>query len=323
MSASGVRTVSLESQPVTQLEAHPAQRRQVDGPVALFWDQPTRGLVCTFVFCRMPSCRCHSLLVRIQDVDDQIQGVRNDGGDRTCIVAGPGTSASPSWPWADVTLDLDSGSFTVDAAGIGASEQPASASEIPDRFRQFVDTTLLEHLRPQARARRGQTEEWRGLDWSWFEPGDTVAWPETFPDAADGVFEVEGHSFITLDRYCVDPACECDETLVEFVEVRRESLELMGVVVVSMTTGTATKFHPAPGAKKLLKAAWTEYADGQLTDLAKLLPDRQKRMKEVGQELLSRRVKPVAALAARKPGPNEPCSCGSGRKFKRCCMGKA
>jgi len=30
-----------------------------------------------------------------------------------------------------------------------------------------------------------------------------------------------------------------------------------------------------------------------------------------------------SATAARRPGRNDPCPCGSGRKFKRCCLGRA
>jgi uncharacterized protein YchJ len=38
-----------------------------------------------------------------------------------------------------------------------------------------------------------------------------------------------------------------------------------------------------------------------------------------GVLMMDRERKPV--VAEKKPGPNEPCSCGSGKKFKKCCGG--
>ncbi len=99
---------------------------------------------------------------------------------------------------------------------------------------------------------------------------------------------------------------------------------------VKLSTGKANNFEPAPGMTKLLRAAWKAYSGG--ADLGKYLSDRNKRMKEVGRELLARRAKQVALPAAvaqvaapvlkKKVGPNEACPCGSGKKFKRCCMGR-
>jgi preprotein translocase subunit SecA len=38
------------------------------------------------------------------------------------------------------------------------------------------------------------------------------------------------------------------------------------------------------------------------------------------QAVLAKRQAPAAPKPAARPGRNQPCPCGSGRKFKRCCM---
>lgn len=47
------------------------------------------------------------------------------------------------------------------------------------------------------------------------------------------------------------------------------------------------------------------------------------RLKEIASRLLDRRTGDVPAASAgryeRRPGRNDPCPCGSGRKYKRCC----
>jgi hypothetical protein len=42
--------------------------------------------------------------------------------------------------------------------------------------------------------------------------------------------------------------------------------------------------------------------------------------KAVGETLWSPAAKPVRAVP--QPGRNDPCFCGSGKKFKKCCLGK-
>jgi hypothetical protein len=347
----GTRVATIRTQ-VVQLRAEPAKGRQIDGPLALFWEQvaaqaegqPRQALACSFSVCKTPSCPCRDVAVEVTVVDDRIAGLRTEN-DGTALLYDPGKADRDPKPWADLTLDLDSGQFRLSAAGKGAShplhrifkgEQtpPVAdlATSISDLFRRNVDAELLEHLRRRWEVLKGKTEDWKGFDWGWFEPGDMVGWHEAFPDAADGIVSVRDRWLVPLDRYCVDPACKCEHMKVEFVDVPMEgnggpaTARLVGLVEVNLSTGKALKFDSESGMTKLLRAAWKAYSDG--ADLDKLLPDRQRRMKEVGKELLrcGEELPPTAAavmVPKKKLGRNDPCACGSGRKYKKCCMGKS
>jgi hypothetical protein len=337
---------------VAQIEADARKGRQIEGPIALLWEptaaegQPRPALACTFNICRLPSCPCREVGVRVKVVDDRIFGLRNEGGDHTVILYRPGTADRTPKPWAELTLDLDGGDFVLHTAGNGASQGPHGsfkASTIPsvadvarfvsDLFRQNADAGLLDHLRDRWNVLKGKTDDWKGFDWSWFDPGDMLGWHEAFPKAADGMVAVGKRRLLPLDRYCVSPDCKCDEAKIEFVEVPEagEAAQIIGVVTAKLSTGDSNEFEPAPGMTKLLRSAWKAYSED--ANLDRLLPERRKRMVEVGQALLARRSKPVVpkpALVApvsvpqprAKVGPNEPCPCGSGVKFKRCCGGR-
>lgn len=52
--------------------------------------------------------------------------------------------------------------------------------------------------------------------------------------------------------------------------------------------------------------------------IIELAPDKPEDMGDVEQALAP----PAPEVAAPKVGRNEPCPCGSGKKFKRCCDGR-
>jgi len=67
----------------------------------------------------------------------------------------------------------------------------------------------------------------------------------------------------------------------------------------------------------------TEYSDGSIfRELFNALP------KESTEEMLARKHREaflrgeVKAISQRVVGRNDPCPCGSGKKFKKCCLGQ-
>lgn len=273
-------------------------------------------------------------------VDDRITGIRDESGCRIGIFCRPEIIGQLSVHWAEATLDLDSGEFTLKAAGDGTKDPgPASSGEssvsqvatfIGDLLRRSADASILNHLRERWRALKGKTDDWKKFDWSWFEPGEMVGWHVAFPKGADGSFEVDRRMVVPIDMYCVDPACDCAEAMVDFVVVpdaQNERSRTIGRVAVGLSSGRARNFEPEAGASKLLRAAWKEYSAH--SDLSRIFTERQRCMKNVGRELLKNRKTtdasgPAAPASSSQPigkvGPNEPCPCGSGVEFKRCCM---
>ncbi len=55
-------------------------------------------------------------------------------------------------------------------------------------------------------------------------------------------------------------------------------------------------------------------------DVASFLRRREAQLKAIGETLWRPVPNPVRAVP--QPGRNAPCPCGSGRKFKKCCLGK-
>jgi len=99
----------------------------------------------------------------------------------------------------------------------------------------------------------------------------------------------------------------------------------VGRVLVKARDAHRPRFEPAlPRHLPLVKELWQQFH--QRYNEPGFFARRLACMKEVGTELLRRHglgtrfVETSPAIAVRpKVGPNAPCPCGSGRKFKKCC----
>jgi hypothetical protein len=121
----------------------------------------------------------------------------------------------------------------------------------------------------------------------------------------------------------VTPGCDCDDVVVQFLHEDDKSIP--GLIGSATLRLPIQKLPPVPelsavvpGREKTVRMLWDAFrkrhrAPGWLQDWTKelkalgarrLMPDYQARI-------------PTRTMG--RVGRNDPCPCGSGRKFKRCC----
>jgi hypothetical protein len=184
-------------------------------------------------------------------------------------------------------------------------------------------------------------EEYR-IDPQWIEDGTLVAFGDIIHNRSGGnadgssflcSFEHESEKYLVDDLYCPNPECHCREVHLAFVRcvpsrkpgnvVAAEERFLAQVSldgraeVVECQRGT-------PGEAKAVLSAWQERFGDDLRELRW----RYEKVKEIarrsapGQTGFSRRddrLPEELTSATVRTGRNEPCPCGSGKKFKKCC----
>ncbi|MCX4247125.1 SEC-C metal-binding domain-containing protein [Paraliomyxa miuraensis] len=156
------------------------------------------------------------------------------------------------------------------------------------------------------------------------------------PGAWDTLLDLEGRTYVVEDSYCINPRCDCQSVILEFYEAREGTF--VGSAKVSVVTRRAGQFDTA-----IARMLWTELR--KTGDLVDGLETRWQLMREIGEALVREALVPLPTLpttideladrtprfvtspdvqgqAARKIGRNAPCPCGSGHKYKRCCLGK-
>lgn len=171
-------------------------------------------------------------------------------------------------------------------------------------FRRECDAQMLASLRAQFDAARRATSsppfDWRTAAWDGWVPGRDVAWRDFHPDdgeASDVV--VDEKTYVLGDTYCVEPGCTCEEIQ----------------IIVWL--------EDADDGRLLLQRIWKAWCDAH--PVVALLLARQSQVRKLAPEfqaLMARRsAKPASPVSkAKAVGLNKPCPCGSGKKFKKCCM---
>jgi hypothetical protein len=162
-------------------------------------------------------------------------------------------------------------------------------------------------------------------------PGGRVG-PESWFD----IFDHEGEQYLVDDLYCANPECRCEEAHLAFI--RQAAPRGPGGLVepdffVTLPFGGRAKIeecHTCPPSKaKALLSAWQERYGSAVEELRW----RYEKVKEIARRSVAQqRVPPRTGflppdgLPTAEPSPigarigrNEPCPCGSGKKFKKCC----
>lgn len=169
------------------------------------------------------------------------------------------------------------------------------------------------------------------------DPGELVGFAEVFPWGCPLEFPLEGVLWTVDELYCVEPRCTCKEAMLLFLrnsEVPGKVLTKPPALMYNYKTRAVSVpgVWPANAPSKTVLVQALEQATPSLrlqlemrhTILKALYLRRQAahlrgKIAEIEESIDSMATLPARAL---KIGRNEPCPCGSGKKYKYCCLGK-
>lgn len=157
-------------------------------------------------------------------------------------------------------------------------------------------------------------------------PSCLLAYKRVFAWSADVTFTFNGGAWMTLERYCTNPGCDCSEVLLDII--RRPgggaNLDSKGATLICLNTEDGTWRVNKEGAPN--SPSPPELVDA----FQRACPnwrDRFKRRQWVLVQLhqRAREATPQPSAPSGEPSPalkigrNDRCLCGSGKKYKHCC----
>jgi hypothetical protein len=310
--------------------------------------EATRRFLCTDAYCIEPECTCESAHLRFAEVTRLFAGgVQPDASALAAALRGvwegmPSAAACRFDPEGErVTLRwIDEG----DAKDTELLRGPLAAQLTRERIDIFNQHRL------EARA-WGRENWWRCQDWSEIDLTACVPWQRVFPGAPVFEHRQDDEPYILFDQYCCIPKCECFEAT--FCLLRNgpgdTNGDHAGAARVALGGRDAGKVFIMDGAAHEVRAAVQSFLDSRPGILDELRR-RKERMREFGAFVIARWGEPLAmpelasvlgACSARsdfgepqsledfvqqvsvstgpRPSRNDPCPCGSGRKYKKCC----
>ncbi len=135
-------------------------------------------------------------------------------------------------------------------------------------------------------------------------------------------FEIGGVDYTFFDMYCVLPDCSCTRTNLDIKYTLKKEYPDKEICSISLD---------------YKKKRWEEYEGDfstiplktiksgvmrQIPDFYKILMKRHQRLKAIYVHCREKEYTPKQPVQQRKIGRNAPCPCGSGKKYKKCCMRK-
>lgn len=147
------------------------------------------------------------------------------------------------------------------------------------------------------------------------DPSMMQAYCNYLPAAAVFTVEDNGEKHTVVDQYCINPECGCTDVYLSVIGVSDEP--------EGINYNYRTKKIGAKTTSLNL-----DMADGFVSQLHQKHPDFDEQLAKRNRNMRSLFAKylrkhktqsPAPVFNAKKIGRNDPCICGSGRKYKNCC----
>ena len=149
--------------------------------------------------------------------------------------------------------------------------------------------------------------------------GLMYAYNDVLPYGDQLLVTIDGRNCIIFDQYCLLPKCPCTDTNLNIMLV--ETLGEAGEELCSVSLKYAKKSWKAfegssdPVSVKAVRTA----IEDQIPDFYQRLRKRHLKLKGIYAHCKKRNFAPKQPIQVPKVGRNDPCPCGSGKKYKKCC----
>ena len=150
--------------------------------------------------------------------------------------------------------------------------------------------------------------------------GLMYAYNDVLPYGDQMVITIDGRNCIIFDQYCLLPKCSCTDTILNVIAAGPigEAGEELSLVSLKYAKKSWKPYEgdSYPVSVKAVSAA----SEDQLPDFYERLRNRHLKLKGIYAHCKKRNFSPKQPIQVPKVGRNDPCPCGSGKKYKKCCL---
>ncbi len=149
------------------------------------------------------------------------------------------------------------------------------------------------------------------------------AYNDILPYGDQFLVTIKGEQCIIFDQYCLLPKCPCSDTYLDIFSFDKHGKKGKELCFVSLNYRKKQwKLSDENSFPVTLKAVRTAI-ESQIPDIYKQLHKRHMKLKAIYAHCKKKHYSRQEELQLPKVGRNDPCPCGSGKKYKKCCLGKS
>jgi len=145
-----------------------------------------------------------------------------------------------------------------------------------------------------------------------------IAWHEIFPFAKQIIKDNNSSKYLLDDQYCLQPDCTCTHTALCFIKIENNKAvnKKPNACYFNYNKNTLEPLDgPITGEIREIITKYGSEFKNEYRERHKILRKLYRDYKE-----RSGLTDTETVLNITQPGRNDPCPCGSGKKFKKCCM---
>lgn len=152
------------------------------------------------------------------------------------------------------------------------------------------------------------------------------AYNDVLPYGDQLLVTISGKQCVIFDQYCLLPGCSCTDTVLSVFPVGDRAKERSGeeksteLCIISLNYRKKRWEKGENGFFPLTVESVRRAAEQQIPDIYERLLKRHLRLKAIYAHCRRKHYSPKQAVQLVRVGRNDPCPCGSGKKYKKCCL---
>lgn len=160
-----------------------------------------------------------------------------------------------------------------------------------------------------------------GFDYEAVEQnGLMYAYTDVLPYGRQMRVRINNEAYMILDQYCLLPKCPCTDTTLTITPLKDTDLvEAEAYVIRLRYDKKHWEIEESPPDGVTLKTL-RSVIEEQIPDFYRQLKTRHEKMKALYLHNRQKNYYPPQVIKESKVGRNDPCPCGSGKKYKKCCL---
>ena len=257
--------------------------------------------------CENPLCSCHDVEFALEAVDDRSSGAASNGNRY------------------EFSLDVEERRLTKH------KDRALSASNVnfARSFAKELDTRQWNEIRTAFSSAKAHIV--KNCDMEELDPefpmdeiesdGIMVGWHEIFPYAGEIAVKDGAVDYVFDDQYCISSTCSCKNVVLVILAIENgEALDGDSSPAVRYSYGTRKwTVEPSTDDGSFSVEQIMAHLHRSVPDIGTTLKDRHRALRRLYAKCRTRHGFGAAEQPTQKVGRNDPCPCGSGKKYKKCC----